>query len=325
VATLSGNRLVRLTSFSGAFVIAVVGFSCSSVRAQVTRTVCEAARDARARNSPAAPGLERQCAATKPGVALGRVPSPSTSTPGVSLGRVKPAPVQLGRVQQDNSAVPDSRSICEAAADARKRNSPAAAGLERRCENETSPDSMPNGSEAIEREQGDVRLSRIFTGGGTQAATAYDFVELRNRSQSPLDLRGWSLQYASQQGTSWQVIPLTGMILPDRIFLIAPADAKPDLAVPLQLGMTSGKLALVRSTHALQGNCPTDSAEVVDFIGYGAADCPLTDAAAAGSADVALVRAADGCTDTRDNKQDINPGPPEPLDRAKTVEACAVQ
>jgi hypothetical protein len=72
------------------------------------RPICEVARDARERNSPAAPGLEAQCAASQP------------------------APKQLGRVDTSRSSTAP-RTICQTAQDARARNSPAAASLEAQC------------------------------------------------------------------------------------------------------------------------------------------------------------------------------------------------
>lgn len=74
--------------------------------------LCEAARIARARNSPAASGLEQQCA---------------------DIGKIRP----VGRVVGASSAG-SSLSICEAAQAARNRNSPAAPGLEQRCAESTS-------------------------------------------------------------------------------------------------------------------------------------------------------------------------------------------
>jgi hypothetical protein len=76
-------------------------------------TLCERARDARARNSPAAPNLEAQCLASKP-------------PPVKSIGRVKPSSTEPTTPQP-------ARSICAAAADARSRNSPAAPNLEAQC------------------------------------------------------------------------------------------------------------------------------------------------------------------------------------------------
>jgi hypothetical protein len=75
------------------------------------RSICEAAADARARNSPAAPNLEKQCAANKP------------------------QPVgSIGRVDTGTNQPRADRSICDAAVDARARNSPAAASLEAQCQ-----------------------------------------------------------------------------------------------------------------------------------------------------------------------------------------------
>jgi hypothetical protein len=72
-------------------------------------TLCDAARDARARNSPAAPDLEAQC----------------RKVPAKTLGRENadaPFPKH-----------PSGWTLCDAARDARARNSPAAPDLERQC------------------------------------------------------------------------------------------------------------------------------------------------------------------------------------------------
>lgn len=73
-------------------------------------TICDNARDARARNSPAAANLEAQCAASKSVVkSIGRVGADSPPGPGLPM------------------------SLCERARDARRRNSPAAPNLEAQC------------------------------------------------------------------------------------------------------------------------------------------------------------------------------------------------
>jgi len=78
-------------------------------------TLCERARDARARNSPAAPDLEAQCRAHPEYVkSIGRVP--------VSSGSTGPP-----------------MTLCERARDARARNSPAAPNLEAQCRTHPDP------------------------------------------------------------------------------------------------------------------------------------------------------------------------------------------
>lgn len=72
--------------------------------------ICAAAKQARDRNSPAAPGLEAQCAAQAPLKAQGRV-----------------------KLDPTNASVHPALSICEAADKALARNSPAARGLAQQC------------------------------------------------------------------------------------------------------------------------------------------------------------------------------------------------
>lgn len=75
------------------------------------RPICDVAREARARNSPAAPGLEAQCRAFR-------------ATPGIKA---------LGRVDVSPPTGAKPRPICDVAREARARNSPAAPGLEAQC------------------------------------------------------------------------------------------------------------------------------------------------------------------------------------------------
>jgi hypothetical protein len=77
--------------------------------------ICTTARTARARNSPAAPGLEARCRAIN-------ARPPEIREPVKVLGRMDPT-----------GPAPSTLSICEAAELARARNNPSAAGLEARC------------------------------------------------------------------------------------------------------------------------------------------------------------------------------------------------
>jgi hypothetical protein len=78
-----------------------------------TLSICEVAREARARNSPAASGLEAQC----------RAAGTRGETPPVKA---------IGRVKGETPTGP-AMSVCDSAKAARDRNSPATAGLEERC------------------------------------------------------------------------------------------------------------------------------------------------------------------------------------------------
>ena len=51
-------------------------------------------------------------------------------------------------------------------------------------------------------------VSQVYAGGGNSGASyTNDFVELHN-SGAPQSLAGWSVQYASAGGATWQVTPL---------------------------------------------------------------------------------------------------------------------
>ncbi len=63
-----------------------------------------------------------------------------------------------------------------------------------------------------------VVISQVYGGGGNAAQLIKnDFIELYNRTANPVDLTGWSVQYASAAGTSWQMTTLSGSIAAGKI------------------------------------------------------------------------------------------------------------
>jgi uncharacterized protein len=127
----------------------------------------------------------------------------------------------------------------------------------------------------------DVVISQIYGGGGNAGATfTHDFIEIQNRGSSPVILAGWSVQYASSAGTTWQATPLTGTIPPGGFRLIQESQGTggttplptPDDSGTIAMSATAGKVALVRVASPLTcgANCDT-AANVHDFVGYGAA------------------------------------------------------
>jgi len=169
-----------------------------------------------------------------------------------------------------------------------------------------------------------VVISQIYGGGGnTGAIYKNDFVELYNPSGLTFDLTGWSLQYTSADGDGWEFTsyPLGGTIGPGKYFLIALASggatgsALPDANIvgDINLGATTGKIALVNSFDALSGDCPLGDSSIVDFVGYGAsATCAETANAPAPSSANAIFRKNNGATDTDNNSSDFVTGTPNP-------------
>jgi predicted extracellular nuclease len=125
-----------------------------------------------------------------------------------------------------------------------------------------------------------VVISQVYGGGGNAGAVyRNDFIELFNAGTTPVTVTGWSVQYASSTGTSWQVTTLAGTIEPGRYYLVqqgagANLNAQP-LPAPnatgsIAMSATAGKVALVRAATALTGACPVGAnANLVDFVGFG--------------------------------------------------------
>lgn len=175
-----------------------------------------------------------------------------------------------------------------------------------------------------------VVISQVYGGGGNTGATYQnDFIELHNVGSSSVDLSGWSVQYASVLGTTWQKSNLSGTLPTGGYFLIqAAAGAGNGVPLPtadatstLTLGASGGKIALVANQTSLPiGACPGGW---VDFVGYGTTDCyEGTTAAPAPSAALADLRAGSGCTDTDDNGADFSTAVPAARNSATAAFGC---
>ncbi|MFB9318493.1 lamin tail domain-containing protein [Cryptosporangium minutisporangium] len=146
----------------------------------------------------------------------------------------------------------------------------------------------------------DVVISQVYGGGGEPGSIwTADFVELTNRGDEPVDVTGWSVQFAPPRERSWGVTRLSGRIPAGGRYLIAEAKGvngstrlpQADVAGSLDLGSTSGKVALVHNTTPLRcvASCTTVDG-VRDFVGYGSADDSEGRPAPALSSTTAVVR-----------------------------------
>ena len=130
----------------------------------------------------------------------------------------------------------------------------------------------------------DLVVSQVFAGGGNAGAPfANDFVELFNRGSTAVDVSGWTVQYASATGTTWQATALTGSIaarppLPrparlrrgGRRRAAGPGRDRHD--EPRRLGRQGRVVALdaALACGATAGSCSA-VASVADLVGYGTA------------------------------------------------------
>ena len=72
---------------------------------------------------------------------------------------------------------------------------------------------------------GKLVISEVYGGGGNNGATyTHDFIEIFNAGTTSVNLGGYSVQYTSASGTSWQVTPLTSVNLaPGQYYLVQQA------------------------------------------------------------------------------------------------------
>ncbi len=175
-----------------------------------------------------------------------------------------------------------------------------------------------------------VVINEVYgAGGNSGAAFRNDYVELFNPGSLPVELSGWSVQYASATATgTWQVAVLSGLIQPGRYYLLQLAagagngQALPTADASGTIGMSAsaGKVALVNSVTVLTGNCPT-GAQIIDRVGYGSsANCfDGTGPSVSPSATLSIMRRIAGA-DTDNNTVDFqtvvpNPQNGQPMDQ----------
>jgi hypothetical protein len=187
---------------------------------------------------------------------------------------------------------------------------------------------------------GAIVISQIYGGGGnTGAPLLNDFIELFNRGGAAVDVAGWSVQYsAATATTAFSVTPIcpTGpcLIQPGKYFLVKEASGgavgagfTADVTGTINLSATAGRVVVVNNTTALVGNtaCGSLVSSSIDFVGYGAtANCfEGTGPTAAPSNTTAVLRAANGCTDTNVNSADFAVGAPNPRNSSSAQNLCA--
>jgi predicted extracellular nuclease len=189
-----------------------------------------------------------------------------------------------------------------------------------------------------------VVITEVYGGGGNSGAPFNkDFVELYNRASTPVDLTGWSVQYSSATGTTWQSTALNGSVPAESFYEISESGGAtgadlptPDVAGSLALSAASGKVALV-SGSAIALTCGatcSGATGVVDFVGYGTANDSAGAPTPALSNTSSAQRVTTPLADTGNNHDDFVIAAPTPkaptastaggtdCDATPTPEAC---
>lgn len=170
-----------------------------------------------------------------------------------------------------------------------------------------------------------VLINEVYGGGGNSGATyTNDFIELVNASSAPVDVTGWSVQYASAGGAFSQTLTtaLSGVIQPGAAYVVVEAagtggttPVTGNVTGSLALSGTAGKVALVSSTTALScagSACPAVD-QVVDFVGYGASATGYAGSGPAlGASNTQAVTRDATITNTANNASDFAAANPTP-------------
>jgi predicted extracellular nuclease len=177
-----------------------------------------------------------------------------------------------------------------------------------------------------------VVISQIYGGGGNSGATLKsDFIEVFNNGSAPADIGGWSVQYASASGGSWQLTPIPpGTVLPPgRYLLVRQADGNGgtvdvvgDVGGTIAMSGTNGKVALVSNASALSGAAPVGGA-LMDIVSFGSATPTEGSPMPSLSNTTAALRNAGGCTDTGNNGSDFSIATPAPRNSATAAIVCS--
>jgi len=192
---------------------------------------------------------------------------------------------------------------------------------------------------------GNVVISQVYGGGGNSGAPYQnDFVELFNRSSSPISITGWSVQYASANGTGNfsqnAVTPLSGVLAAGQYYLVKEAGGTNGSPLPLadasgtvNMSGTGGKVILANTSTGLACNgTPSPGltpctgaqlAQIVDLVGYdGANFFEGTAAAPTLSNTTSAQRKGAGCMDSDDNGSDFAADAPAPRNTVSTFHTC---
>jgi predicted extracellular nuclease len=178
-------------------------------------------------------------------------------------------------------------------------------------------------------------ISEVYAGAGcgTPNCSTYqnDYIEIHNLGSTNVSTSGMSVQYADTGSGVWQMTPLSAVqLLPGEYFLVKEAfsangmSALPgsDTTGTIDMNPAGGKALLLSTTGMVSGVCVAGGA-IIDFVGWGNADCSETSPAAAQTTTTSDQRLANGCTDTDVNSADFTVAAPTPQYTGSPDHNCA--
>ena len=186
-----------------------------------------------------------------------------------------------------------------------------------------------------------IVINEIYTGGGILGALlANDFIELKNVGSTTATLTGATIQYGPLSGQFTQYHTLPSITLdPGQTYLIQQASeglgginllnpnlivdvvlnldgSGPVAGVGVQIGLTSGKIALATNNTRVTGPIAPN---VIDFVGYGLADQYEGNGAAPSPTILNSISRVNSALDTNNNNVDFNVAIPTPQATGTTL------
>ena len=177
-------------------------------------------------------------------------------------------------------------------------------------------------------------ISQVYGGGGNSGSTyKNDFIEIFNPTGSNISVTGWSVQYASATGTTWQVTNISGTVNAYSYYLVQEAAGTggttylptPDATGTIAMSSTAGKIALVNNQTALSGQIPNGTGPtIVDFVGFGTTAYGFEGSGPtpAPSNTTCILRLNGGCVDNNQNSTDFVTGSPNPRNSSSPTNSC---
>lgn len=197
--------------------------------------------------------------------------------------------------------------------------------------------------------QAQIVISQVYGGGGNAGSNySNDFIELFNGGSVAQSINGWSVQYASANGTTWSKTLLPNVtILPGQYYLIQQAaGATPSISLPtpdlngmdaaitfdsgdkplatgIAMSGSNGKVILVNTTTAETTADPTGP-QIIDKVGYGTTN-GFEGTGSTGTALTSITSAQRnnaGCTDTNNNASDFTAATTLPRNSSTAINTC---
>lgn len=180
-----------------------------------------------------------------------------------------------------------------------------------------------------------VVISQAYGGGGNSGSVyTNDFVELFNRGTVAVNITGYSIQYASSTGASWQLVEIpTFTLQPGKYYLVQMAQGSggttplptPDYVptTPIAMSGTNFKVLLTNNNTPVSAVSNPSDSNIIDFLGVGSANYyEGTAAAPVLSNTTSAQRLLNGCQDTNNNSADFIADTVTPRNNATAANVC---